>query len=149
MTPKEAAAALAEVDRTEHKLAEHARWPFHRHAMFGLSEGLIIAAVAQPIAIGASMTAAALALLTVCITEDRRRHGMFVSGLRTGATLPLTIMLFLFLLAMLLASLMVRDGVSAQPLGYLMGGIAFAVCTAASLRWENIYRAELAGRGQR
>ena len=42
MDPNEAASALAEMGRTEKRLAAHAHWPFHRHAMFGLSEGLIV-----------------------------------------------------------------------------------------------------------
>jgi len=139
----EAAAALADVGRTEERLAQRARWPFRRHAMFGLAEGLMVAAVAQPVGIAGGMMAAGLALLAMCIAEDRRRHGMFVSGWQAGATRPLTMVLGAFLAAMLAASLAVRDGVSAQPLGYLIGVIVFAVCTAASLRWEKIHRAAL------
>lgn len=143
MDQHEAAAALAEVGRTEQRLAERAHWPFHRHAMFGLMEGLLVAGVAQPTATMSAMTGVAMALLAVCIMDDRRRHGMFVSGWQGKATRPLTFILFLFLLAMLAASALVRDGESAQPLGYLFGAVTSAVSTAASLRWEKIYRVEL------
>ena len=143
MNPNEAADALDGVDRTERKLARHAHWPFHRHAMFGLGEGLLIAAIAQPIAIGASMMAVAAALFGVCVWDDRRRHGMFVSGFQPGRTRPLTAMLVVFIAAMAGASLMLRDGSSAQPLGFLAGLVTFALCTAASLQWQKIYRAEL------
>lgn len=146
MHPNDAAAARAQVDQTETKLAERARWPFYRHALFGLAEGLVVAGVAQPVVQAGTMTAVALALMVVCVAGDRRRDGMFVSGWRAGATRPLTILLTLFVLAMAMASVSVRDGEAAQPFGYLLGAIAFAVCTAASLRWEKIYRAEL-GRG--
>jgi MFS family permease len=139
----EAAAALADVGRTEERLAQRARWPFRRHAMFGLAEGLMVAAVAQPVGIAGGMMAGGLALLAMCIAEDRRRHGMFVSGWQAGATRPLTMVLGVFLVGMLAASLAVRDGVSAQPLGYLIGVIVLVVCTAASLRWERIHRAAL------
>lgn len=149
MDRNEAAAALADVGRTEERLAAKAHWPFHRHAMFGLMEGLIIAGIAQPLPIAGAMTAVAMALLVVCIMDDRRRHGMFVSGWQPGATRPLTWALFAFLLMLVAASLVVRDGDSAQPLGYLFGAIAFAVSTAASLCWEKIYRAELAGEDRR
>ncbi|MGZ8998567.1 MAG: hypothetical protein ACXW2T_06890 [Allosphingosinicella sp.] len=149
MNHNEAAATLEEVGRTEKKLAQHAHWPFHRHAMFGLAEGLIVAGVAQPIAIGSALTVAALALLVVCITDDRRRHGMFVSGWRPGATRPLTFALALFIIVMLAAALAVRDGHSAQPLGFLIGLVTFAVSTAISRRWERIYRAELIRGGGR
>ena len=148
MDSNEAAAALADVGRTEQRLAQRARWPFHRHAMFGLSEGLLVAAVAQPLGLAGPMTAAAMALLAVCIMDDRRRHGMFVSGWQPGATRPLTLMLFAFLIVMLAGSLEVRDGEAAQPIGYLLGAAAFVICTAASLRWEKIYRAELEGEGR-
>jgi hypothetical protein len=145
MDRNEAAAALAEVGRTEHRLAQRAHWPFHRHAMFGLAEGLLVAGVAQPFAITSAMVVGALALLTVCITDDRRRHGMFVSGWQAGATRPLTIGLTFFVAVMLAASVAVRETAAAQPLGFLLGIVAFAVCTWASLRWERIYRAQLAG----
>jgi len=149
MNRDEAAAALAGVDRTERKLAEHARWPFHRHAMFGLAEGLLVAGAAQPIAVAAGMAAAAMALVVVCITDDRRRHGMFVSGWRAGATQPLTLAMAAVLIVMLMVSTSLGDGESAQPLGYLLGAVAFAICTAISLKWERVYRAELASGGQR
>ena len=143
MNPIEAATALDGVDRTERKLAQHAHWPFHRHAMFGLGEGLLIAALAQPMAIGGWMIGVAIALFIMCMWDDRRRHGMFVSGFQPGRTIPLTVLLVLFVTAMAVGSLMIRDGVSAQPLGYLAGLVTFALCTAASLQWQKIYRAEL------
>lgn len=61
----------------------------------------------------------------------------------------LTILLLLFILAMAIGSAVVRDGESAQPLGYLFGVITFAVCTIASKRWETIYRRQLACGGER
>lgn len=145
MDKTEAAAALAGVQRTESKLAAHAHWPFHRHAMFGLMEGLMVAGIAQPLAMMGGMFAVAMALLAVCIADDRRRHGMFVSGWQPGATRPLTILLTLFVVAMVGGSVLLRDGEATQPFGYLLGAVTFAVCTAASLRWEKIYRAELSG----
>lgn len=145
MDSNEAAAALADVGRTEQRLAERAHWPFYRHAMFGLAEGLLVAGVAQPMGIAVPMWAGAMALVVVCIADDRRRHGMFVSGWQTGATLPLTLALFAFLLILVLGAALVRDGEADQPIGYLLGTVAFAVSTAASLRWQTIYRAELAG----
>lgn len=149
MNPNDAAAALAQVDRTEARLATRARWPFHRHAMFGLVEGLLVAGIAQPVVTAGAMIGAAMALLAICVIDDRRRHGMFVSGWQAGATRPLTAVLSLFIAAMVVASLLVRDGESAQPIGYLFGAIVFAVATAGSLRWETIYRRELhAGRGR-
>ena len=148
MNPNDAAAALAEVDRTQSRLAERARWPFHRHAMFGLAEGLIVAGVAQPVTQAGAMIVAAMALIAVCVAEDRRRDGMFVSGWQAGPTRPLTILLTLFVVAMAVGAAIVRDGTNAQPIGFLLGAVTFAVCTAASLRWEKIYRAALGREGR-
>jgi hypothetical protein len=149
MNRNEAAAALAEVNRTENKLAERAHWPFHRHAMFGLLEGLIVAGIAQPPAMMAAMVAVAMALVVVCVTDDRRRHGMFVSGFQGGSTRWVTLAVLLFLLPMMAASALLRDGESVQPLGYALGAIAFAVCTAGSLVWQKVYRGVLAQGGGR
>ncbi len=145
MTPNEAATALADIHRNDSRLAERAHWPFHRHAMFGLVEGLLVAGIAQPLPLAAAMTAVSLSLLAVCIIEDRRRNGMLITGWRPKATRLLMVLLVLFLGAMVVASALVRgDGQSAQPLGYLIGAVTFLVCTLASLRWEKIYRAQLA-----
>lgn len=148
MNLDEAAAAIAQVDRTETKLGERARWPFHRHAMFGLAQGLVVSGLAQPTAQAGAMIVAAMALLTVCIGQDRRRDGMFVSGWQPGATRPLTILLTVFVLAMAVASARTRDGGGVEPLAHLFGAIVFMVCTAASLLWEKIYRADLAKKAQ-
>lgn len=149
MNQDEAAAALEEVAQTRRKLADRAHWPFHRHAMFGLAEALLVAGVAQPVALMAGMFAAAMALVVVCVLQDRQRHGMFVSGWQEGPTRPLTIMLTLFVFAMLVAAFVVRGGESVQPLGYAAGAITFVVCTIASLRWEKIYQAQLRAGGSR
>lgn len=148
MNPNEAAALLAQVGRTETKLAARARWPVYRHAMFGLAEGMLVAGIAQPTAQAGAMMVVAMALLIVCVSEDRRRDGMFVSGWQPGATRPLTILITLFVLAMAAASVMTRGESGSEPLGYLFGVITFVVCTAASLRWETIYRVDLTSKAK-
>jgi hypothetical protein len=148
MDPNAAASALEGVNRTEQRLAERARWPFHRHALFGLAEGLIVAGVAQPTPIAAAAIVAAMVLVVVCIMDDRRRHGIIISGWQEGATRPLTLALAAFALMMAMFSAFSRDGESAQSVGYLLGGVTFVVCTAASLLWERVYRAQLTGRAE-
>jgi hypothetical protein len=142
MNPNEAAAALDAMNRTQARLADHARFPFRRHAMFGLMEGLIVAGIAQPLAIGSAMTGAGLALLVTSVMQDRRQHGMLVTSWKPG-TRGLIVALSLFMLAMVVAAALIRDGETVQPLGYLLGVIAFVVCTAASMQWEKKYRAHL------
>jgi len=146
MNPDEAAAALARIDRTQTRLAERAHWPLYRHALFGLVEGLIVAGLAQPVAQAGAMIVAALVLIVICIGWDRRRDGMFVSGWQPGATRTLTVVITLFVLAMAVTSVTLRDSGAAVPIGYLLGGITLVVCTAASLHWEKLYRDHLVGK---
>lgn len=149
MNPRDAAAALAQVELAQTRLAARAHWPLYRHALFGLVEGLVVAAVAQPIAHAGALFVLAMALLVLCVQGDRRRDGMFVSGWQRGATRPLTIMIVLFALAMALASASLRDDNAMVPMGYMLGVITLAVCTAASLRWEKVYRTNLLETSQR
>ena len=148
MNRKDAVAALADVRETQAKLAGRARWPFHRHAMFGMAEGLIVAGLAQPNSLAVAMIVIAMVLLIVCVAADRRRDGMFVSGWQPGATRPLTIGITLFVLAMAAASAMYRDVEHAGVLGYVFGALTAVVCTGASLRWEKIYRNDLLGKSE-
>lgn len=148
MSPHEAAAALEGVDRAEEKLAERARWPLHRHAMFGLCEGLLIAGLAQPLLVTAVMFGAAMFLLVACISGDRRRHGMFVSGWQKGATRPLMFVLVAFLATMVYFAIHVRSGDELEPLGLAIGLATFVVCTVSSIAWELIYRSELLGKNR-
>lgn len=149
MDRNEAVLALSGVKRTQHVLAEHARWPLVRHAMFGLAEGWLVAAAAQPFNKALVIGAALIGLLVLCVAYDRRSHGMFVSGWRNGATLPLTILLTVFASGMILASFLVHHSDHAEALGSVFGAIAFVVCTAGSVRWEQLFRAELTGEPDR
>lgn len=149
MNNLDAAAALASVQRTEERLAERARWPLSRHAMFGLMEGLIVGGLAQPIAISGAMTACGMALLVACVMQDRRRHGMFISGWQGRSTRPLMVALFVFLAAGVAAALVLRNGETVEPLGFALGALIAVVCTLASLRWEKLYRTELNAGGSR
>lgn len=143
MDPHDAATALTSIRRTEDKLADRARWPVHRHAMFGLSEGLLIAALPQPSAIRTGMIAVGAVLILACVWDDRRRHGMFISGWQKGATRPLTFMLAAFLATMVWAALHTGRGDGIQPSGMIIGVVTFVICTGASIAWERIYRAAL------
>lgn len=117
--------------------------------MFGLAEGLLVAGIAQPLALGGAMAAVAMSLVVLCVVDDRRRHGMFISGWQRGPSRLVTAALVPFLFVMVFAAAHLRDGQSAQPLGYLLGALTFAVCTVASLYWEKLYRASLDGSAAR
>lgn len=146
MTPNEAAAALDAIDRTDKSLAARARWPFLRHAAFGLAEGLIVAAMAQPIARAGAMILVAMLLIIACVADDRRRHGFFVSGWHPVSTRTTTVLVTLFVLLMAAGSAAMRDGSGGATLGFVLGAVTVVICTAASLYWEKVYRAGLMNR---
>lgn len=143
MNHHEAAAALKNVSQTQARLAARTQWPLYRHVMFGLSEGLLVAAAAQPSTLMAAMFAVAMSLIVACVAGDRRRDGMFVSGWQRGPTRLLVVLLLAFVLAMAWLAIQVRSGDAVAPLGFGIGLLTFVVCTIASVVWEKIYRAQL------
>lgn len=143
MTPDEARQALGGVGETERRLAERMRWPFSRHAMFGLAEALLVLGLGQPDSSGIASVAVGLSLITILMYQDRQRYGMFVSGWHGRRTKPLMIVLVLALLALITANLMLRPEEGTEPLTLLVAGVAWVVCTLLSIRWEKLYRAEL------
>lgn len=143
MNQDEARAMLAAVSQAETRLADRAHWPFRRHAAFGLAEGLLIAAIAQPVALFLPFFVTAITLIAWCAAADRRSHGFFVSGWQRGPARIVTVAITAFVIGMAVAASLVRDG-SAQPMGYLLGAITFIVCTAGSILWERVYGAHLA-----
>lgn len=143
MTPEEARKALGGVNETERRLAERMRWPFSRHAMFGLAEALIVMAVGTPGSLGIAAAGAGIALVLSLMYQDKQRYGMFVSGWHGRRTKPLMIVLVAALLAFVTASVLLRPAEGVEPLVVLVGGLTWAICTALSLRWEKLYRLEL------
>lgn len=143
MTPDEARRALGGVGETERRLAERMRWPFSRHAMFGLAEALIVLGIGQPHSSGIAAIVVGLSLITILMYQDRQRYGMFVSGWHGRRTKPLMVVLILALLALIAANLMLRPREGTEPLTLLVAAVAWVVCTLLSMRWEKLYRAEL------
>lgn len=143
MTPEEARKALGGVGETERRLAERMRWPFSRHAMFGLAEALIVMAVGTAGSLGVSLAGVGIALALSLMYQDKQRYGMFVSGWHGLRTKPLMIVLVAALLVFVAASILLRPSEGVEPLVVLVGGLTWIVCTALSMRWEKLYRLEL------
>ncbi|GAB5350202.1 hypothetical protein [Alteriqipengyuania sp. 357] len=149
MDRDEALASLDAVRNADRRMAGRMRWPFYRHAMFGVSEALIVMGIGIPGSTGIAFIAAGLALLVVQFYGDKRRDGMFVSGYKGTNTRRLTLSLVLLLMMAVGASLILRWDHGTNPLVVGLGALVAIVCTFASLWWERLYRAELLGGGLR
>ena len=144
MNSKEARAALDSVQATDRKMADKMRWPFRRHALFGLSEGLLVTGLGIEGGTGTSLCAAGVVLILAAMSIDKQRHGMFVSGMKGKSTRPLMWVLMTVLIGAVLLSLLVlrwEEGVN--PAVVALGVAVGVFCTWASTKWEKLYRAEL------
>ena len=144
MNSEEARAALDSVRETDRKMAEKMHWPFYRHALFGGAEGAIVAGLGMSQGAGTAVMGLGVVMLLALMLGDRKRDGMFVSGMKGKRTRPLMIFIMAVLLAALGVSLLVlreREGV--DMLALALGGAVTVVLTLASMRWEKLYRAEL------
>ncbi|WP_431469126.1 hypothetical protein [Sphingosinithalassobacter sp. LHW66-3] len=144
MSPEEARAALAQVQQTDQRMATRMRWPFRRHAMFGLCEALIVGGIGTGHPVGIAAMGAGCALTAVLILDDKKRHGMFVSGLQGRRTWPALAIAVILALAGVIGALALRDAEGVDPRVLAIAAVVWAGCTAASLWWERLYRAELA-----
>lgn len=143
MTPDDAREALAGVNGTEERLAERMHWPFSRHASFGVAEALMVLSLGLPRVPGIGAMVAGVALVGWLVYQDKRRHGMFVSGWHGRRTKALMLVLLAVLLALAAVNARLRPSEGLEPATLLVAGIAWAVCTALSMWWEKLYRAEL------
>lgn len=141
-----AKAVLDSVQASEERLSNQMLWPFWRHAAVG---GLIAALmVGQALGHTVSIMTSAAAILGVLAIKhsDKRRHGMFVSGLRKGPTAWVTGLSMLLAVA---GVVIVRTGIpapqTAQPIFWVLVFAIAAATTALSYLWQYIYRNELRG----
>ena len=149
MTPDEARAALQQVEMTDNKMADRMRWPFQRHALFGLSEALIVMGLGLSGSDGLAAIGVGAALLPIMMYQDRSRYGMFVSGWSSRKARPLMLGLMAFLLGAIALSLYLRWDEGTNPLVIGLFLVVLAVCTWASIRWEKLYRQELSEKAGR
>ena len=78
--------ALAALESTNDRLARRMRWPIWRHFAGGLLMTLVVAAVALPHDVAAMVFVTAMVLMLLIVRDDKKRHGMFVSGYQRGRT---------------------------------------------------------------
>ena len=131
--------ALAALEATDERLAQRMRWPVWRHMAAGLLMSLIVAAAAVPRNLAAAAFAAGLVLVLVIARDDKKRHGMFVSGYQRGRTKwVVAAIIMLTLSAIIVARTQLGDGI-ADPLFWVVLAIVFSGTTMLSLLWERVY----------
>lgn len=136
-------AALAALDATNDRLANHMTWPMWRHMAGGMLMTVIIAAAALPPAFAAAAMITAMVLAIVIVRDDKKRYGMFVSGYqrgRTGWIVAAIIVLALTALIVLLTQ--VRSG-AWDPVFWVTLAVMFAGTSVLSLVWERVYRKDI------
>ena len=89
MDRNEALVSLDAVSQTDRKMAQKMHWPFWRHALFGIAEGLLVIGLGANGAIGATAMGGGVACLLLLMYGDRQRDGMLVSGFKGKRTRPL------------------------------------------------------------
>ena len=143
MDLNDAHTALDSVRDTDRRMAERMRWPFQRHALFGLGEGLVVMGIGIAGTTGIAAAGAGFALLISLFYQDKQRTGMFVSGMKGRRTRPLLVTILAVLIAAITAVVFLRWDEGTNPLVLLVSAALAAFLTWASIRWEKLYRAEL------
>ena len=140
-------ASLAAVRDTDAKIAQKMRWPLWRHAIVGVLMALMLLSFAVPMGWQVPIIVLVLALVFLIIRDDKKRHGMFVSGYQRGRTgWVIAVQLVLFLAVMFISTEMISDPLT-SPAFWGLQAILLVGSTVLSLIWEKVYRADIqAGR---
>ncbi|PZT87411.1 MAG: hypothetical protein DI637_09285 [Citromicrobium sp.] len=143
MTPDEARDALGSIDQTKEKMAQRMRWPLWRHAAFGFVLALLLAGIVLSTQWQAVLYAIVIVMVFFIIRDDRKRHGMYVSGYQKGRTIWVLIGIAMgFMTAIFAMNSWVDDGI-ADPLFWLLTGAIFVFSTAMSYVWQFVYQKDL------
>jgi hypothetical protein len=136
--------ALAAIERTEGRLATRMYWPLHRHAAAGVLQALFVVAWALPLPYMGALFAVAVAMMTLIAEADRKRDGMFVSGMVSKSGIPAIVVAIALTLGGIAAVTWFAGGPGMWHIAAVPVAIVVAVgVTLASLWWEKLYQAEL------
>jgi len=141
-------AALKTVTETNERLAQKMHWPLWRHAAVGALFCVLLLGISLPGSIGGVINVAMIGVVFLLIRDDKRRHGMWVSGYQKGRTGWVMAALVGLVLACIAASMAWIDE---QPLGdplfWSLQAVLFFGATGLSILWQRVYRADIkAGR---
>ena len=147
MDRNDARAALDAVKSTDRRMADRMKWPLWRHAAFGGIEAVFLLGLALPPAAMAACLVIATAGISIVIHDDRKRHGMFVSGYSSNAAKPALYLAFAILAAGL-AAIILTGGINQWTNWVpLIVVIVFVGETLASLWWQSLAQADLQAGG--
>ena len=147
MDKNEAQSALDAVKNTDRLMADRMSWPLWRHAVVGVLMVLLLLGITLPIGQQLPIMGLVLVLVFLVIRDDKKRHGMFVSGYQKGRTGWVLAVQFALFVAAFLATNAWADNAPASPLFWTLAAILLVGSTALSWVWEKVYRADLkAGR---
>lgn len=143
MDRNEAQSALDAVKNTDRLMAERMTWPLWRHAIFGAMMALILLAIVMPFGAQLPILALVLLLTFLVVRDDKKRHGMFVSGYQKGRTGWVLALQFALFIAALVATEMWIEQPLASPLFWAIAAALLIGSTMLSLLWEKIYQEDL------
>jgi hypothetical protein len=143
MDSREAREALGAMQGATTKFGETFDCPPWRHAVFGTVMGALVLSVSLPEPWHWGLFALAMLSLIPIVRSDRRRNGAFVNGWRVGRTLPVTILVALFMGGMMMLSISGRHDPVPSPRGMIAALLAFGGGMLFSIVWKRIYMAEL------
>lgn len=142
--------ALAAVERTEHRLSDRMHWPLWRHLAAGLLQAMFVIAWALPTPSMALTVVLAAGVMGAIAASDRRRNGMFVTGMASRAALPAIGLAIVATLGGMAAVNWASGGVNVwTPAVLPIAAAVVLVVTLASIWWERLYQAELRARAAR
>ncbi|MGB3166911.1 MAG: hypothetical protein WBA68_09070 [Alteraurantiacibacter sp.] len=143
MDGNEARASLDAVRQTDRRMAGQMTWPLWRHAAFGAIEALFVLGWGLPSPGMAACLVIAIGGIFWINRDDRKRHGMFVSGFTSRAARPAIWLAFAIVIAGLGAVLLTGGLNRWTPWVPVIVGLVFVLETLASLWWQKLYLAEL------
>ncbi len=135
--------ALAALEATNDRLAQRMSWPLWRHVAGGLLMSLIVAGAGLPRDIAFIVFFVAMVLIVVIVRDDKKRHGMFVSGYQRGRTKWIVAIMIALTLAALIVIRTQVDGGAGSPWFWATLAILFCSITMLSLLWERVYRDDI------
>lgn len=143
MDKSEAQSALDAVKDTDRLMAQRMTWPLWRHAIFGVMMALLLLALALPVGMQIPVIGLVLLLVVLVVRDDKKRHGMFVSGYQKGRTGWVLAAQAALLLAALVVTLIWLDEPLESLLFWVMAATLLVASTVLSVIWEKVYRTDL------
>ena len=119
------------------------RWPIWRHFASGLLMTLMVAAVALPRDAAAVVFVTAMVLMLLIVRDDKKRHGMFVSGYQRGRTVWIVAAIIVLTLSALVIVVTQFEDPTNDPRFWVTLSIVFLGTSGLSWIWERVYRGDV------